>query len=195
MYSLYLQQNKFTNMISPLAIAGVQLAGHAFGQYQSSKAGKDKRKYNEELMRENEAWWKGEYNRDPTELTQNRAFLKQIQNQYTDALKASKQSAVKRGATPEAQVAAGSALSGKYADAVNKLVSGATAYRQNIDRTYRSRKQGLEGQKRAFWQEEQQSWGNFGNNVAQTGAGLLKAYGTGDFDKTKKTEPDEESEN
>lgn len=169
-------------MVLPIAMAGVQLAGHAFGQYQSAKAGREKRDYNEGLMKENEAWWKGEYYRDPMELTHNRSFLKQIQNQYTDAMKTANQSAVKRGATPESQVAMGSALSQKYGDAVNKLVSGASMYRQNVDRQYRQRKQGLEGQKRAFWEEEQKSWGNFGNNVAQAGAGLLGAYGQGAFD-------------
>lgn len=169
-------------LLIPLLTAGVGLAGQAFGQYQSSKAGKEKRAYNEDLMNENKAWWKGEYYRDPLEQTQNKSFLNTIQNQYTDALKQSRSNAVKRGATPESQVAMGGALSAKYADAVNKLVSGATQYRMNVDRMYKQQKQGLEANKRKFWEEEQQSWGNFGNNVAQAGAGVLNAYGQGGFD-------------
>lgn len=174
------------SLLIPLLSAGIGLAGQAFGQYQSSKAGKEKRAYNEDLMNENEAWWKGEYYRDPLELTQNKSFLNTIQNQYKDALKQSRTNAVKRGATPESQVAMGGALSGKYADAVNKLVSGATQYRMNVDRMYRQQKNNLEGNKRKFWEEEQKSWGNFGNNVAQAGAGVLSAYGAGGFDYTNK---------
>lgn len=171
-------------MVGALVTTGLGLLGNAYGMYQSSKAGKEKRALNERTAKENEAWYKSEYYRDPTELTQNASYLRRIQNQYTDALKSSRNNAVKAGATPESQVAMGGALQSKYADAVNNLVSNATAYRTNVQRTYDYKKAQTDANKRQFLDEEQNSWSNFGANVAGASAGLLNAIGNGAFDST-----------
>lgn len=168
-------------MVGALVTTGLGLLGNAYGMYQSSKAGKEKRADNEKLVRENEAWYKSEYYRDPTELTQNASFLRKIQNQYQNAVKESRANAVKAGSTPEAQVAMGGALQSKYADAVNSLVANATAYRQNVQRRYDYKKAQTDANKKAFLDEEQNSWSQFGQNVAGATAGLVNAYAQGAF--------------
>lgn len=173
-------------MVGALVTTGLGLLGNAYGMYQSSKVGKEKRAFNDKLARDNEAWYKSEYFRDPTELTQNASFLRKIQNQYQDAVKTSRSNAVKAGSTPEAEVAMGGALQSKYADAVNSLVSNATAYRQNVQNRYDYKKAQTDANKRAFLDEEQQSWSQFGQNVAGASAGLVSAYAQGAFDRSPK---------
>jgi len=174
-------------MVGALVTTGLGLLGNAYGMYQSSKVGKEKRAFNDKLAKDNEAWYKSEYYRDPTELTQNASFLRKIQNQYQDAVKTSRSNAVKSGSTPEAQVAMGGALQSKYADAVNSLVSNATAYRNNVQQRYDYKKAQTDANKRAFLDEEQQSWSQFGQNVAGASAGLVNAYAQGAFDRSPKS--------
>jgi hypothetical protein len=80
----------------------------------------------------------------------------------------------------------GGALQSKYADAVNSLVSNATAYRNNVQQRYDYKKARTDANKKQFLEEEQQGWSNFGANVAGASAGLLNAYGNGAFDSTAK---------
>ena len=171
-----------------LGITGAGLLGQIYGQYQSAKVGREKRAFNESEANKDKAWYKSEYYRDPTELTQNASFLRDLKDNYKNAVKANSSNAIKAGATPEAQVGAGGALQEKYASAVNKLVGNATNYRMAIQNQYDRKKAVTDANKRNFWNEEQQSWSNFGNNVAGAGSGLLKAYGAGAFDSTPKAE-------
>lgn len=183
---LYIYHLKYIIMIGAL-VTGAGLLGQIYGQYQSSKVGKEKRAFNEAEAKKDKAWYQSEYYRDPTELTQNASFLRDIKNNYKDAVKSNTANAVKAGATPEAQVGAGGALQEKYANAVNRLVGNATNYRMAIQNQYDRKKNVTDTNKRNFWNEEQQSWANFGNNVAGASSGLLKAYGAGAFDSTSTT--------
>lgn len=168
-----------------LGITGAGLLGQMYGQYQSAQVGQAKRKENERIAKADEAWYKSEYYQDPTKLAQNKAYLERIRKNYQDSVRGATNNAIKAGATPETQVATAGALQGRYAGAVSDLVGQATQYRQNVQRMYDQKKRETDARKFGYWDEEQQSWQNFGNNVAQAGAGLLSAYGQGAFDGTK----------
>jgi len=99
--------------------------------------------------------------------------------------KATANSAVQGGSTPEAVIATEGKLQDKYQNAVTGLLMAGQNQKQHDKYLYESMGMNLDNQMAGNLAGKVGQWGQFGANVNAAGGGLMNAWANGAFDKKK----------
>jgi len=164
-------------------LAGISLAGSAYGSIKSAQANKQR---DADLARRNnelENWYDKEYNTNFLDTSAAKGTLEILRRNNQEAMKKVSQNNAIRGASDEAAVATADNLQKSYANNVAQIASHGTQYKDSIRRDYMAQKMNLDNINAAGLAEKSANWSNFSNNAMNAGIGFAEASGEGAFEK------------
>ena len=142
------------------------LALSAYGSSQSSKTNQKNQDLLSNRMGDLDAWYNKEYNTPVTETTSGKAALSKLREQIKTANENNSQNAVRGGATAESKVATQTEGQKVYANAINNMLGYDTQRKDNINKQYQMQNNALLGTQMGLNKEQDNSWSNFGSNIA-----------------------------
>jgi hypothetical protein len=173
----------------PLSLlsGGAQLLGTVAGLWGSANDQKNFDKEYKELIsnRENDitSLFNKEYSKDFLQTDVAKSALKDISENYQNTLRNNEKNVVKGGGTTESQLASREAANDTYNDALSKLTSYGTQYRDSLRQNYEAQMGQLFGVKANALQQKnaqnQQKWANIQGNAAGLGGSLAGLFGGG----------------
>ena len=167
----------------PLITTGAQVAGNIFSQIQANK---DQRKSDAFLtQRRNDlaAKFSTSQNEDYLDTDAARGALEQVRKNMKEVSKATANSAVQGGATPEAVIATEGKLQNKYQDAVTGLLTVGQQRKDRDKMLYEGLTMNLDNQQAGNLAGKVAQWGTFNNNVNAAAGGIMGAWANGAFEK------------
>jgi hypothetical protein len=176
--------------MDPLSLisGGTQLLGTVAGLWGSANDQKKfDRKYNELITgRENDitSLFNKEYSKDFLQTDVAKSAVKDISENYQNTLKNNEKNVVKGGGTTESQLASRESANDTYNDALSKLTSYGTQYRDSLRQNYEAQMGQMFNVKANALQQQnaqnQQKWANIQGNAAGLGGSLAGLFGGGE---------------
>ena len=167
-------------MIPALAVGG-QLLGHAYQNYQSSKANKRYKNFLDRRESEMEGLFNQEYYKNALETPGAQSALAIVRDRMKEGNRDIGNEAVRTGATAEAQTASKAENNQQMSDMVNRLVQAREQSKPGMLSSYMGQKANLDRERGNYINQKRAQWGKFGQNVAGAASGVLDAYSKGLF--------------
>lgn len=167
----------------PLIATGLQVAGNIYGQSQANQAQKKADRFLTQRRNDLASKFNTSQNEDYLNTNAARGALEQVRKNMKEVSKATANSAVQGGSTPEAVIATQGKLQDKYQDAVTGLL---TAGQQRKDRDkylYENMSMNLDQQQAGNLAGKVAQWGQFNQNVNAAAGGIMGAWAEGAFNK------------
>lgn len=167
---------------------GTQLLTTIAGLFGSAKENKKYQKEQSNLLNTRKqditSLFNNEYSRDFLDTEVAKSAMKGITENYNRGVQTNDLNVAKGGGTVEAQNASREAQNASYNDAVSKLTSYGTQYRDNLRRDFQNQlgqlfnvEMGNLNQQHA---QKQASWGNLMGNAAGIGDGIAGLFAKGE---------------
>lgn len=167
----------------PLLIAGAQVVGNMYGQYQANQAQQRADAFLNHRRKDLAAKFNTSQNEDYLDTDAARGALEQVRKNMKEVSKTTANSAVQGGATPEAVIATEGKLQNKYQDAVTGLLNVGQQRKDRDKMLYEGLTMNLDNQQANSLAGKVAQWGTFNNNVNAAAGGIMGAWANGAFDK------------
>ena len=162
---------------------GLQVAGNIYGQIQANKAQKRYDAFLNQRRNDLASKLSISQNEDYLNTDAARSALEQVRKNMKEVSKATANSAVQGGATPESVIATEGKLQSKYQDAVTSLLNAGQQRKDRDKYLYEGIGTNLDNQNAANLAGKIGQWGQFGANVNQAAGNLMFSYANGGFGK------------
>lgn len=166
-------------MIGALIGAGLSVASSIAGGIANRKARRKQEQMIAQQQKENQAWYDGKYNEDPTKRADTVRLLTQMQEQIKSRNKAAKGRQAVMGGTEDSTTAVKEANNKTLADTTSQIVAANDARKDNIEQQYMNRKNQLQNQQMGIEAEKAADTANAVAGVAGTAANIAAAVDSG----------------
>lgn len=162
--------------VIPLIAGGAGLAMNLIAQQQAGKAAKESDKLIDQRLKENKSWYNSEKNKDFTDTAAAKGVFNQVKQRTKRQGEAANNSAARSGATTDQVIAQKKGIQESNNDAVSRIASMGTAYKQGIRRDYLSNLNNYTGAKIASKNKRAESWMNVASNAGKLIGSGIEAY-------------------
>lgn len=164
-------------------LGGSALISGATSLFGASKASQERKKaqgITEAREREENATFNQKYNQNPLDTAAAKTAQNKVQEQMKEQSQALDNNAIKTGATTETKIANADKLQKNYTGFMGDMTARGEAYKRALLAAHQNRQGQFDAQKASATENNAQSYGNAGNNIAQgignLGAAFLQAY-------------------
>lgn len=172
-----------SDLIVPGVGTGLQVLGNIYGQVQANKAQKKYDSFLTQRRNDLAAKLNTSQNQDYFDTDAARSAMEQVRKNMKEVSKATANSAVQGGATPEAVIATEGKLQDKYQDAVMGVLTAGQKVKDRDKYLYENMGMNLDNQQAASLAGKIGQWNQFGANVNAAAGGIMGAWANGAFDK------------
>lgn len=158
-------------MIGTLIGAGLGVAGSIWGGIKASQAAKKAKAYQEQILRDNQAWFDRRYNEDATQRADAQRMLTRVQDIIRNRNRNAQGVQAVMGASEERIANMQEAGNQVLSDTASRIVAQGDARRDAIEQQYISTKNAVQDQLANIEQ-------NRANATAQATAGVLSSAGS-----------------
>lgn len=172
-----------TDWLIPGIGTGLSVAGNIFGMIQANKAQKKNDQFLQQRRNDLAAKLSTSQNEDYLNTDAARGALEQVRKNMKEVSKATANSAVQGGATPESVIATEGKLQDKYQNAVTGLLMAGQNRKQQDKYLYENMGMNLDNQNSANLAGKIGQWGQNEANINAAAGGIMGAWANGAFDK------------
>lgn len=144
----------------------------------------------EQQLKENQAWYDGKYNEDPTKRADTQRLLTQMNDAVKNRNKAARGRQAVMGGTEDSTTAVKENNNKTVADTTAQIVAANEARKDEIEQQYQNRKQQIQGQQINLDAQDAANTANTVAGIAGTASNIANALDSGsNGSKAKATKP------
>lgn len=165
-------------LLIPLITLALSAASSVYGEVKNSEASNKLRREQGKLLERQKTLgdlYESEMSKSYTDTAEGSSIMKQVNDQYNRSLSQAKGSAIRGGASPEAEIAQKGNIQNKYNEVLNRVAGNGTQYKMQVGDKYNNALQQLMEGNKSLYGSDVASWGNLIQGGSQS---FLNTLGT-----------------